>query len=76
MVSSPVKASTLHKIPPPNLRSRLSGRREPHLVANFEPVMSAKKINPGRRADNNGAPKKVLVVASSLEANKQADKPG
>lgn len=77
MVSSPLKASTLHNMSPLNLRCRLSGHRESHLVANFEPVLSAKKINSARRADNNGTPKKSSSCSVNLGglASRQANKP-
>lgn len=68
------KQNFLHNLSPLNHRCRLSGRREPHLAANFAPVLSAKKITSARQADNNRAAKKVLVVTSTWEGSKLANK--
>lgn len=76
MVSCPLKNKRkwLYNLSPLHYRCRLSGRREPHLAANFAPVLSAKKITSARRADNNRAAKKVLVVTSTWEGSKLATK--
>lgn len=79
MVSCPRKKTTrkIYYLTPHNLRCRLSVRREPHLVANFAPVLSAEKKTSVRRDDNNDnntGPRKFLSERQLGRVSKLANK--